>query len=490
MEGNSVLIRNARIVEPKKVTVGDLLIEDGRIAAIGPNLSAPAGCATIDADGLWALPGFIDLHCHGGRLFDATLGKYIVETDSFDGSDAGFESSMPGFLEMAARHGVTTMLIATFAAETEQIKHSLSRMAAYLQNQPSVVGRQSSEERPRTVDDRRPSFAKASEGRRTTDDAKAPSPNPQSAIRNPQFPHVLGFFIEGTFIKHPDYAGAQNATYFYAPSRELFDEMNAAAQGMIRYINIVPEHGEAGLDLMRYVTKKGVLVGAGHTECAAEEFARAIGYGLKTAIHFTNGPMGGSYKPFDGGGAIEAILSSNRVTAELICDGYHVNPAYALDTIKRKGCERIILVTDGMFLTEASGPAEGGQVGDFTLAGVKGRVSENGKYLQAPGKANTLYGSLLTMDVAFANVVSWLTAGLPGIWNKKHKALDLETAVVRASRMASANPAKLLRVHRETGGIEVGKQADILLGVLEGEPGSYALRLHCTFLEGCSRSGE
>ena len=457
VEGNSVLIRNARIVEPKKVTVGDLLIEDGRIAAIGPNLSAfVPPCATIDADGLWALPGFIDLHCHGGRLFDATLGKYIVETDSFDGSDAAFEATMPGFLEMAARHGVTTMLIATFAAETEQIRYSLGRLARYMKRL-ETGGRRLEQGTENTY-----------------------SLQPTASL----MPNVLGFFIEGTFIKRPDYAGAQNATYFYAPSRELFDEMNAAAQGMIRYINIVPEHGEAGLDLMRYVTRKGVLVGAGHTGCAAEEFARAIGCGLKTAIHFTNGPMGGSYKPFGGGGAIEAILSSNRVTAELICDGYHVNPAYALDTIKRKGCERIILVTDGMFPTEATG------IGDFTLAGIKGRVSGNGKYLQAPGKANTLYGSLLTMDVAFANVVSWLTAGLPGIWNKKHKALDLETAVVRASRMASANPAKLLRVHRETGGIEVGKQADILLGGLEGEPGSYALRLHCAFLGGCSGSGE
>ncbi len=450
METNKHLIRNARIVEPKRVTIGDIFIENDRIAAVGQNLSPPAGCEVTDADGSWALPGFIDLHCHGGRLFDATLGTYVVETDSFDGSDAAFETSIPGFLQMAVRHGVTTMLIATFAAEAEQIKYSLGRLARYLARGSGTGGR-------------------------------GPESNGKSESLNPkqiQNPNVLGFFIEGTFVLRPEYAGAQNAKYFYPPSRELFNEMNKAAQGMIRYINIVPEHGEPGLDLMRYVTKKRALVGAGHTQCAADEFVKAIDYGLKTCIHFTNGPTGGSYKPFGGGGAIEAVLGSNRITAELICDGYHVNPAYVLDTIKRKGHDRVILVTDGMFPTEAT------NISDFTLVGIKGRVSENGRYLQVAGEANKLFGSVLTMDVAFANVVSWLTAGLPGVWNKRHKPLDLETAVVRASRMASGNQAKLLRIHRDTGSIEVGKKADIVLGALEGQQGNYAFKTRSTFVGG------
>lgn len=44
-------------------TRADLLIYDGRIAAVGPGLSA-AGASRIDADGLVALPGLVDLHTH------------------------------------------------------------------------------------------------------------------------------------------------------------------------------------------------------------------------------------------------------------------------------------------------------------------------------------------------------------------------------------------------------------------------------------------
>jgi cytosine/adenosine deaminase-related metal-dependent hydrolase len=42
----------------------DLLVEDGRIAAVGPELAAPAGAEVLDAGGLLVLPGFVDSHRH------------------------------------------------------------------------------------------------------------------------------------------------------------------------------------------------------------------------------------------------------------------------------------------------------------------------------------------------------------------------------------------------------------------------------------------
>ena len=41
----------------------DLLLRDGLLAEIGPGLSA-AGATVVDADGLVALPGLVDLHTH------------------------------------------------------------------------------------------------------------------------------------------------------------------------------------------------------------------------------------------------------------------------------------------------------------------------------------------------------------------------------------------------------------------------------------------
>ena len=78
--------------------------------------------------------------------------------------------------------------------------------------------------------------------------------------------------------------------------------------------------------------------------------AEAIKAGLKYCIHFTNGPTGGSYKPFNGGGTIEAVLKFDELYAELIADGFHVNPLYIRDIIRRKGVDKIIGMTDCQFV--------------------------------------------------------------------------------------------------------------------------------------------
>lgn len=61
----SVIIRNGRVIDPGRINgPADVLIENGKIAAVGPGLKAPAGAAVIDATGTWVLPGFVDLHVH------------------------------------------------------------------------------------------------------------------------------------------------------------------------------------------------------------------------------------------------------------------------------------------------------------------------------------------------------------------------------------------------------------------------------------------
>lgn len=61
----AILIKGGHVIDPGRVNgVSDVLIDQGRIAAVGPNLAAPAGAATIQADGLLVLPGFVDLHVH------------------------------------------------------------------------------------------------------------------------------------------------------------------------------------------------------------------------------------------------------------------------------------------------------------------------------------------------------------------------------------------------------------------------------------------
>jgi imidazolonepropionase-like amidohydrolase len=65
---NKILIKNATIVpvEGEILEGGDLLIEGGKIAAIGVDLTAPSGARIIDAAGMFVYPGFIDAHTHLG----------------------------------------------------------------------------------------------------------------------------------------------------------------------------------------------------------------------------------------------------------------------------------------------------------------------------------------------------------------------------------------------------------------------------------------
>jgi len=61
----AILIKGGHIIDPGRfVGMGDVLIDQGKIAAVGPDLSAPIGSAIIQANGQLVLPGCVDLHVH------------------------------------------------------------------------------------------------------------------------------------------------------------------------------------------------------------------------------------------------------------------------------------------------------------------------------------------------------------------------------------------------------------------------------------------
>ena len=61
----TLLIQGGHVIDPGHFNgVADVLIENGKIAAVGPKLAAPAGATVIQAAGQLVLPGFVDLHVH------------------------------------------------------------------------------------------------------------------------------------------------------------------------------------------------------------------------------------------------------------------------------------------------------------------------------------------------------------------------------------------------------------------------------------------
>lgn len=69
-------IKNGKIMTPKGIIEnGSILIKDGKIDAIG-KIDFNDETDVINVNGKWVLPGFVDIHCHGGKgsdVMDATI---------------------------------------------------------------------------------------------------------------------------------------------------------------------------------------------------------------------------------------------------------------------------------------------------------------------------------------------------------------------------------------------------------------------------------
>ena len=83
-----LLLRGGRVVDPASDTdaVSNVLVEDGRIAAVGED--APAGVSVLDCDGLVVAPGFVDLHAHLRQ--PGREDKETIETGSRAGAAGGY----------------------------------------------------------------------------------------------------------------------------------------------------------------------------------------------------------------------------------------------------------------------------------------------------------------------------------------------------------------------------------------------------------------
>jgi imidazolonepropionase-like amidohydrolase len=92
------LIRGATVLTGTgtRIDGGDVLIVDGRIAAVGTQLNAPAGAKVIEANGRWVTPGLIDVHSH--------LGVYA--SPSVDANSDGNEMVDPVTAQAWAEHAV------------------------------------------------------------------------------------------------------------------------------------------------------------------------------------------------------------------------------------------------------------------------------------------------------------------------------------------------------------------------------------------------
>ena len=239
----------------------------------------------------------------------------------------------------------------------------------------------------------------------------------------------LGIHLEGPFLN-----AARRGTHQPANVRNadpaLLSNWVQRSNGWIKLLTMAPELDAAGTtaDAAR---KAGLAVALGHSDATYQESVAAVDAGTRYAVHTFNAMRPLSHRD---PGIVGAVLSDDRVFAEIIADGIHVAPEVVRIFARAKGPSRIILATDA---TSATGMPDG----EYALG--NGHVQVTGGVCRdAEGR---LAGSTLTQDRALRNLLQWT-------------GMRLEDALLGLT----CNPASVLRLEGR-GHIEPGAFADVTL---------------------------
>jgi N-acetylglucosamine-6-phosphate deacetylase len=356
-----------------------MLVEQGRVVDISARGSrqVPAGASTSDFGNSAIAPGYVDLHIHGSAGYD-------VMDDTAE--------ALPAIEQLLARHGVTSYFPTTVTAPMDTTLRALERLADAIEKRE-----------------------------RNNEDGK---------IR--ALP--LGIHLEGPFISHAR-RGVHPPENLLAPTLPLFERFWQAARGRIRMMTIAPELEDAP-EVIAEAARRGVCVSLGHSDADFAAAERGIAAGARHATHTFN-----AMRPLDhrSPGILGAVLTDRRVSADIIADGVHLDPAIVKLFADAKGLEQTVLITDA---TSATGMPEGRyRLGSFEVDVRDGKCMVDGK----------LAGSVLTMDRAVRNLARFAEWDLP-----------------RAVAAASLNPARVARIANK-GVLAVGADADFVVLNSEGE---------------------
>jgi N-acetylglucosamine-6-phosphate deacetylase len=356
-----------------------VLVEDGRIHEISAHgaREVPAGLKVYDLGDTIIAPGYVDLHIHGSAGYD-------IMGESPDG--------LPAIEQLLIRHGVTCYFPTTVTAPVDITLHALERLADAIETSEKKILDRNSRALP------------------------------------------LGIHLEGPFISHAR-RGVHPPENLLAPTLAWFEKFWQAARGRIRMMTIAPElHGAP--EVIAEAVRRGVCVSLGHSDADLAATERGIAAGARHATHTFN-----AMRPLDhrSPGIVGAVLTDPRLSADIIVDGVHLDPAIVKLVARAKGPEQTVLITDA---TSATGMPEGRyRLGSLDVDVKDGRCMANGK----------LAGSILTMDAAVRNLARFAEWDLPS-----------------AAAAASRNPARVAGITNK-GVLTAGADADFIVLSHKGE---------------------
>ena len=243
---------------------------------------------------------------------------------------------------------------------------------------------------------------------------------------------MLGIHFEGPYLDM-EYKGAQPPEAIARATVEQFKRYQEAAEGMIKYITLAPEHDE-DFALTRYCSQNGVVVSMGHSSATYEQALLGIANGATSMTHVYNGmTLYHHRKP----GLVGTALRVRDIYGEVICDGCHSHLAALNNFFTAKGRDYSIMISDSL---RAKHCPPGGA---YQLGGHDIEIGEDG--LARLKGTETIAGSTL-----------FLNRGLKILVEEAMVPFDA------ALNSCTINPARCLGVDDRKGRIAAGLDADLV----------------------------
>jgi N-acetylglucosamine-6-phosphate deacetylase len=364
-----IFLADAHVVLPDRIlTPGTVVIDEGRIVDIvsGSPSSSPVDLR-FDLHGHVIVPGFIDVHVHG-----------VEGTDALDGADA-----IARIAARLPRYGVTAFCPTSVACAPDALRTMLSavRAARFAPHAGSA------RVLPAHLESNfiNPEYC----GAQPVDCLRLPP-----RLMPPRLGSDLVFQHSDVEIQDPTPTDPTDRGRF--TGREILDEI-AAARPDVGIVTIAPEL-DGALDLIRELVSHGHHVSLGHSAATLDQGLEGIAAGARQATHLFNRMPPVSHRA---PGLAGAVLDHGDVCAEIVCDGVHVHPAMVRVALAAKSASGIMAITDG---TAGSGlpPGSIGRLGGRSITVRDAAYLDDG----------TLAGSVLTMDRAFALLVTLMRVSL------------------------------------------------------------------------------
>ncbi len=243
---------------------------------------------------------------------------------------------------------------------------------------------------------------------------------------------VLGIHLEGPWVSRSR-SGGLRPEHCYPLNRRDVERCQAASEEKVRMITLAPEEGEA-CSLIPWLVEEGIIASVGHSDADYDTVSKAVSAGLSHATHTFNAMRPLHHRD---PGTVGAVLDHEAIVAQLIADGYHVEPAAMRILIRAKGVGRVCMVSDAMSVA-------GLPPGEYDWDGR--RIVRAGETSRFPDGA--LAGSAMVLNQMLRVMVE-----------------RVGVTFAEAVRMASDVPAQVLGLRK--GRLAPGYDADVV--VLKGD---------------------